>query len=72
MLGSHNTFSYLPLKNWWLYPFNFMAKCQSKTLGQQIAAGVGYIDIRIKMDAKGRLWLAHGLMKYKDRIGGRS
>lgn len=69
MLGSHNTFSYLPLKNWWMYPFNFMAKCQSKTLGQQIDAGVRYIDIRIKVDKEGRLWLAHGLMTYKEKIG---
>lgn len=68
MLGSHNTFSYLPLKNWWMYPFNFMAKCQNKTLGEQVSSGVRYFDIRMKVNKKGQIELAHGLMTYRENI----
>ena len=32
MIGSHNTFSYLPIKNRWRKIFKSWYKCQDKTI----------------------------------------
>nr|DAH01868.1 MAG TPA: hypothetical protein [Crassvirales sp.] len=29
-LGTHNSMSYLKPKRWWMRPFHFIAKCQSR------------------------------------------
>lgn len=31
ILGSHNSWSYLPVRKWWMRPIAFMARCQSRT-----------------------------------------
>ena len=46
MIGSHNTFSYLPIKNRWRKIFKPWYKCQDKTIFQQIANGARFFDIR--------------------------
>ena len=35
ILGSHNSWSYLPPKHWWMWPFHFMAKCQRVDIREQ-------------------------------------
>lgn len=68
ILGSHNSMSYLPPKHWWLYPFNFMARCQSKSIKEQYELGVRLFDIRIAYDNTGKPHFRHGLMRYKGTV----
>lgn len=62
-LGTHNSLSYL-LPQWWVIPFLWMARCQSRTLEEQYGLGVRYFDIRPKM-RKGKVVAGHGLATYK-------
>lgn len=65
ILGSHNSWSYLKSKKWWMRPFSFMARCQSKNIKEQyITYGVRCFDLRIRYDELGRLVIAHSLMEY--------
>lgn len=43
ILGSHNSFSYLPPQKWWMKFF----KCQNKDLKQQIKSGVNALDLKV-------------------------
>lgn len=64
-LGSHNSVSYANPKQWYLYPFKFMARCQSKTISEQYYDyGVRMFDLRIKCKKNGDKVFAHGLMEY--------
>lgn len=72
-LASHNTMTYLPVKQWWLKPFAWMAKCQSKELYDQHKAGAIIYDFRvkpiIKFDELNMPYIewqfGHGLITYK-------
>lgn len=64
MIGTHNTMSYLPPKRWWMRPLRVFARCQRKTLTEQIAAGVRVFDLRVYNEG-GHWCFAHGLMKFK-------
>ena len=64
LLGTHNSLSYLKPKQWWLRPFNWVARCQSLTIKQQWDGGVRYFDIRVKFDKNGLAKSGHGLMSY--------
>lgn len=59
MLGSHNSFTYLPPKNWWRIIFAPWAKCQSKDIAQQVRSGVRYFDIRCRY-VNGEFYVSHG------------
>lgn len=64
-LASHNSWSYLPPKKWWMRPFSFVAKCQNKNIREQYKAGVRLFDLRVKfMHYYGFPVLAHGLTEY--------
>ena len=66
ILGSHNSWSYLPLTKWWMKPFAFMAKCQDYNIRQQYElCGVRCFDLRIKFNKDGNLVIAHGNATYK-------
>ena len=66
ILGSHNSWSYLPLTKWWMKPFAFMAKCQDYNIKQQYElCGVRCFDLRIKFNKDGNLVIAHGNAIYK-------
>ena len=69
LIGSHNTMSYLKPSNWLLYlGYLISAKCQNKTLVEQINSGVRVFDIRIfpEYDKHGTtFWrYGHGLTKF--------
>ena len=64
MLGSHNTMSYLSPNKWWMYPFIWLAKCQSKDFLLQKESKVNYFDLRIKIK-NDIIYFAHGLMTYQ-------
>ena len=62
-LASHNSLSYYP-PQWWVIPFNWMAKCQSLTIEQQYEKGVRLFDIRIKI-VDDKVCSGHGVATYK-------
>lgn len=64
-IASHNTMTYLPVKHWWMKPFNFIAKCQDKDIYTQYELGIRLFDIRIKWDNKEGWVFAHGSLIYK-------
>ena len=69
MIGTHNSMTYLPPKNWWMYPFRFIAKCQSKDLTEQYYKyGVRIFDLRIAYDEYGCPEFRHGSMIYKGDV----
>ena len=66
ILGSHNSWSYLPSKKWWMSPFKFTAKCQDVDIYHQyFDYNVRCFDLRVRFNKKGELILAHGSMEYK-------
>lgn len=62
ILATHNSLTYLK-PQWWLRPFAWIGRCQSKTIGEQLELGVRYFDIRIKCK-KGLPKSGHGLFTY--------
>lgn len=68
-LGTHNSMTYLKPKKWYLYPFQFIAKCQNKTIEEQYEKyNVRLFDIRITYDKKGIPEFRHGSMAYKGDV----
>lgn len=59
MIGSHNTFSYLPIKNKWLLFLKPWYKCQEYDIITQINKDVRYFDVRIRFSKKGELQVVH-------------
>ena len=68
LIGSHNTMSYLKPSNWLLYlGYLISAKCQNKTLVEQIDSGVRVFDIRVFPEYifGSTFWrYGHGLIKF--------
>lgn len=65
-IASHNTMSYLPVKQWWMKPFGFMAQCQSKDIKSQFDNGIRYFDFRVRYNEKSYTYeFAHGMCSYK-------
>lgn len=62
MLGTHDSMTYLPPR-WWIFrPFAWLWRTQTKSLAEQVAKGVKYIDIRVKRS--GDKWVfCHGLVE---------
>ena len=64
IICSHNSMTYLPLKNWWLKPLNWIARCQNKDIIDQLKSGVGMIDIRVSLNKNYHWIFKHGLIRY--------
>jgi len=62
--ASHNTFSYTTPLRWWLRPFAFVGKCQSKTLWEQFRDGVRVFDLRVRKNKRGEYVIAHNAFEY--------
>lgn len=68
-LASHDSMTFLKPKKWYLYPFRFMARCQSKTLKEQYEdCGIRMFDIRLSFDSNGVPEFRHGLIAYKGNV----
>ena len=63
VLGSHNSWSYLSVRKWWMRPLAFMARCQSKTIQEQYELGVRCFDLRVRWK-RWRFRVAHGIVEY--------
>lgn len=64
ILGSHNSMSYLSPRCWWGWLMLPFARCQSKTIDEQIAAGVRCFDIRISFDSNSLPCFRHGWCQF--------
>ena len=63
--GTHNSMSYLPPEKWWMWLLRPFARCQRKTLAEQVKAGmqcaVAMIHIKAMMEcAVGGLVIGRG------------
>lgn len=67
-LGTHNSMSYLPAKKWYLTPFKFMARCQSKSIEEQYELGARMFDLRVAFDKSNSPEFRHGMMRYKGNV----
>lgn len=68
-LGTHNSMTYLKPKKWYMYPFQFIARCQSKTIKEQYEDyNIRLFDIRITYDRDGNPEFRHGSMAYKGDV----
>ena len=57
--------SYLPPRHRWMRTFRAIARCQSRTLFEQLDAGAEAIDLRVCFDIHGVAHFAHGLMTFQ-------
>lgn len=64
ILGSHNSWSYLPPKKWYMRPFRFIARCQDWDIKTQYEHGVRCFDLRVRYN-KDVLEVAHGAVVFK-------
>lgn len=68
LIGSHNSFTYLKPRKWWMRLFTIFAKCQSENIIKQYEAGARYFDLRVRFknieDNYNDIVVAHGLMEY--------
>jgi hypothetical protein len=60
-LASHNSWSFNKPAKWYMKPFQFIAKCQSKNIKEQYNAGVRLFDLRVRF-VKKHPYLYHGTM----------
>lgn len=66
--GSHNTMTYLPIKNWWMFPGLLIARCQNHNIEEQFKNGARVFDLRIYFNTKSMQWgFAHGLINFKSK-----
>lgn len=70
-IASHNSFSYLKPRRWWLRPFGWMARCQRICVAEQYYRYKAQLfDLRIRFDTKtGQVIIAHGQMEYSTPDG---
>lgn len=65
ILGSHNSWSYLPVLKWWMKPIAFMARCQRVDIRTQYEKyGVRCFDLRVRFNKYGQVIVAHGCVEY--------
>lgn len=64
-IGTHNSFTYLPVRQWWLKLFAFVARCQRVDFLKQIELGATFLDMRIRFDKDGMPVICHGLTEFK-------
>ena len=65
VLGSHNSWSSLRVRQWWLRALAWMARCQRHSVYVQYRYyGVRCFDLRVRFTDAGRLQVAHGLAVY--------
>lgn len=67
-IGTHNSMTYLKPKKWYMYPFRFIAKCQSLAIDEQYRRGIRLFDIRISYDKNNNPEFRHGSMAFKGEV----
>ena len=65
VIGSHNSWSYLPPRRWWMKPIAFTARCQRVSIREQYERyGVRCFDLRVRFNKYGLGIVAHGIVEY--------
>lgn len=65
ILGTHNSWTYLKPRKWWMYLLRFAARCQDKSIYEQYEKyGVRCFDLRVRFDGDDFV-MSHGIIKYK-------
>lgn len=65
MICTHNSCTYAKVKQWYLRPLSFTARCQEIPIkDQHDKYGVTLFDIRVRFDKNGTPYICHGLMRY--------
>lgn len=65
LIGSHNSWSYLRPRKWWMRLIGFTARCQRRDIYEQYEDyGVRCFDLRVRFRENGELVLCHGLVEY--------
>ena len=68
-IGSHNTMSYQPTKQWWAKILRFTARCQGVNLYEQYHKyGCRFFDFRVKFDKNGDPTFAHGPIQFHGHV----
>lgn len=67
-IASHNSFTYLRPRRWYMRPFASMARCQRVDVIQQYNLGARLFDLRVRF-YNGSVCFCHGLMEYKHARG---
>lgn len=63
MIGTHNSYTYLPARNKIFELFSFLWRTQVKDIAQQKEIGVTYFDVRVRRDR--HVWrVCHGLVDF--------
>ena len=64
-IGSHNSWSFNKVKQWYLKPFFWIAKCQNADICRQYLMGIRCFDLRLRYNHKKKIFeTAHGLITY--------
>lgn len=68
-LASHNSFTYLRPRRWWMRLLAFTARCQRINWVEQWARyGVDLFDLRVRFDAQETPVICHGLIEYEGSV----
>ena len=65
-LASHNTFTYLTPRKWWMRLLAITARCQRVNFNRQLDLGAQMFDLRVRFDKDGKPVVCHGLIEYND------
>lgn len=67
-LASHNTFTFLTPRTWWMRLLAFTARCQRVNFATQLDRGAQMFDIRVRFKGSGVPILCHGLIEYQEYL----
>lgn len=63
MIASHNSWTFRRPVKWWMRLLNFMGRCQSKCIHDQLKLGITLFDLRIRFH-DGAPHIHHGFFDY--------
>lgn len=67
-LASHNTFTFLTPRTWWMRLLAFTARCQRVNFAAQLDSGAQMFDVRVRFKGSGVPILCHGLIEYQEYL----
>ena len=66
LIMSHKSWSYLPVRQWWIRPFSFLTKTQEVDIRTQyLRYNVKVFDLYIRFNKENKLVLSNGCFEYK-------
>ena len=65
ILAAHDSLTANKALHWYMKPFTFLAKCQSKSVADLYKSNVRLFDIRVRVTDKNEVIACHGAYEYK-------